>query len=478
LAALGFLLVIYGTFLTRSGVLADFSVHSFTDLGMNAYLVAFLSGFLVMILSLVMLRFGRIKPLKKTDDPWSADFLMALGMVVTTAFAVLILIGTSAPLITRLPIFPETANVDVGYYSRIALPIGIMIALLAGLTPFLKTGSPSVTDILRRSSPSLMAAALGTLLGLLLGVDSVGHSLVVFFAVFALAANAQILIASPRRLGVRIGGNLAHIGFGVILIGFLASGTFARSEKAILLQGTATDVMEYSITYIGMGPDISQKRNPIYLEIGSGDTQFSADPRLYQDKYSGGLMREPYIRSYLFHDLYIAPEKVETRQPGEAAMLHKGESGVIAGWDVTFHGFDMSSHGEPGSIRVGAIATAVSGDDTVSVVPKLAVLAEGGQEQTPAPLDSLGTLLILDDLDPATKTVQLRVSSEGDTARDILIIEVSTKPLIMLVWLGAILIVAGTFISSYRRFSTLGSMRQNSSDRRSDLGVRGAIREP
>ncbi len=455
LASFGFLLVVYGTFLTRSGVLADFSVHSFTDLGMSAYLVLFLAIFLVMILALFFYRFKHIKPLKKTDDPWSVDFLTSVGMVVITAFALLTLVGTSSPLITRLPFFSDPANVSIDYYNKIALPIGVLMALLAGLTPFLRAGKPSVIQVLKKSSPSIIAAIACMLVGLLLGVDSIRHALLVFFAAFTLSANVQTLVMSPHKLGRKMGGALAHIGFGMILIGFLATSVFSKSEKAVLAKGEVIEAMDYSLKFTGVQSDIMQKRNAVYIEIEEDGSTFTADPRLYFDSYTRSIMREPYIRSHLLYDLYIAAEQLETTVPGESATISKGETKNMGEWEITFHSYDMPSHGEAGTILVGAELTVSKGHDSARVVPSLSALPDGQHEYFPVNLDSTGTVLTLEKVSPDMGTVDLRISNRNDVAQDVLIVEVSTKPLIQLVWLGSIIIIAGTFIALYHRFRIL-----------------------
>jgi hypothetical protein len=162
-------------------------------------------------------------------------------------------------------------------------------------------------------------------------------------------------------------------------------------------------------------------------------------------------MREPYIRSYPLYDLYISPEELETRQPGATEIFLKGETKTLSGWDVTFSGFDVSSHDSPGSIEVGAMVTAVSAADSVHVVPRLVVLEHGEREYVPAVLDG-DTIVTLDEVDPSHGMVRLRVSDAGEVAREILVVEVSTKPLVMLVWLGAAMMIAGAFVSwNHRR---------------------------
>jgi len=452
LASIGFLLIIYGTFLTRSGVLADFSVHSFTDLGLNAFLILFLFGFLGAVIVLSIWRFPRLKPEKKTEDPWSADFMMSIGLVVTTLFSVLVLIGTSSPLITRLPFFDATANVSLNYYYRIALPIGILMALLAGLTQFLQRKDSSVKAVLIASLPSLFAGAISLVVAGSLGVQKTGHLLVVFFAVYALVANLQVLLLTPAGRGVKLGGHLSHIGLGIILIGFLISTAFATSEKVALRLDEPKDAMGYTFTYGGMRGDVVQKDNAVLVEIKDGESVFTADPKLYLDSYTRSMMKTPYIESFLLYDLYLAPEEVATRPPGEVISVEKGDSSSYDGWTVEFEKFDLSSHGESSAMQVGAVLHLRNSTDSISVVPVLAIQQGGQRDREPVPVEGTDLVVTLEDVHPDTRVADIRFSREGETATELLVLEVSHKPLMQMVWLGAIVIVVGAFISFYHRY--------------------------
>lgn len=452
LAASGFLLVIYGTFLTRSGVLADFSVHSFTDLGLNFYLVLFLLGVLLGIITLFALRFRQIKPEKKTDDPWSVDYLMAVGMIITTLFAILTLVGTSAPLITRLPFFDATANVDISYYYKIALPTGILMALLAGLTPFLATKKPTMSAVMRRSLPSTLVAALGAVVSLFLGVDTIRHLMVIFFAIYVIAANLQMFIMFPAKLGRKMGGHLSHVGFGILLIGFIGSSVFARNEKVVLKINEPSEALGYSVTYTGLEGSIDQFRNSVYVVIGKDGDTVTADPDLYYDAYNQGIMKNPWVQSHLLYDLYLAPEQIETRQPGTTLTLTKGETYEIDDLSITFEKFDMSLHGETGAVVVGAALNIEIPDDSFTIVPKLSVLSDGGRESTPIEIGSNDLIVSLEDVMPDRKMIELRIVGQDETETNILVLDVGTKPLIMFVWLGSIIIVVGALIATYHRY--------------------------
>jgi len=108
LAILAYVLVVYGTFLTRSGVLADFSVHSFVDLGITGWLVGNLAGAMVIGFGALIWRWREI-PAEPGDEPFfsrTVFFVVAIAALLGTALTVLV--GTSAPLITRLATKPWT----------------------------------------------------------------------------------------------------------------------------------------------------------------------------------------------------------------------------------------------------------------------------------------------------------------------------------------------------------------------------------
>ena len=102
LAWLVYLSVLYGTFLTRSGVLADFSVHSFVDLGISRWLVAWMAVFIVLPLGLLVARWRQI-PTERNEDPLlSRGTFLVLSTITVLVSALVITGGTSTPLLTKL----------------------------------------------------------------------------------------------------------------------------------------------------------------------------------------------------------------------------------------------------------------------------------------------------------------------------------------------------------------------------------------
>ena len=175
-----FVLVIYGTFLTRSGVLADFSVHSFVDLGINQYLVIFLVLYILMTLvffvktkvnyivaSLLFIGFvfttfisggnqyvGALItayvfanliifiPQKKdiADIPivynlFHKEFIVFAGMALLFVFSIIVLFWTSLPILTNI-FTDEPAAANLSTYNSFAAPFAIIYALFLAVAPF------------------------------------------------------------------------------------------------------------------------------------------------------------------------------------------------------------------------------------------------------------------------------------------------------------------------------------------------------
>lgn len=136
LAAFVFLLVVYGTFLTRSGILADFSVHSFVDLGVNIYLVSFMVLFALMSLALFGSRVRSIQSALVNYHCFGRQFSMFAPLVVLFIFGIVVLFWSSLPILTSA-ISSEPRSANIPTYNSFALPLMIVMAYLLMLSPFL-----------------------------------------------------------------------------------------------------------------------------------------------------------------------------------------------------------------------------------------------------------------------------------------------------------------------------------------------------
>jgi c-type cytochrome biogenesis protein CcmF len=183
---LAYALVLYSSFLTRSGILGDASVHAFTDAGSLAFslLLGALLVFLVVAIFLFILRWRDMTSLGREYKVLSRETSLAIGSAVLGASALIVFIGTSAPLIHK--------KVDNGFYNNLHIPLVIVLLLVNGLSLLLKWKQTNSSELIKRSLVALSLSIVGTAVVFFLGVRDPQFVLMVLAAFFALFVNLEI----------------------------------------------------------------------------------------------------------------------------------------------------------------------------------------------------------------------------------------------------------------------------------------------
>lgn len=443
LAIATFLLVLYGTFLTRSGILADFSVHSFTDLGINLFLVLGILFFTFFSLGLFLLRFSLIKSRPSNLNFFSQSFGVLLGLIFILASAILILLGTSSPILTGL--FGNPSKVHTIYYIRTNFPIAIIIGIILGVAPVLLWKSSRPFEILKKLYYPVLFSIILTILAIFFMVRSTLYSVFLFLFLLVFFTNLKALFQRIKKGSKSFGGYLSHIGFGIMLVGVLFSSGYNVTETINLPLGEQKKLFSYKFIYQGMKGSFLDEDNFLQIDVEKNNKSFSAKPKFYFSQYTESIMRSPHIEYGFLSDLYLAPSDIQ--ENWESFSLTKGDSTKIKGYLIKFLSFDITSHGEGGEIAVGAVLEVEKEGKKETVVP-LIILGAEEKEQVEAKLSG-GELLYLDEVDADRKMVSLALVDEEQ--KEVLVLEVSKKPLISLVWLGTILIMAGLFVTLLRR---------------------------
>jgi len=452
LAITSYALVLYASFLTRSGVLADFSVHSFVNLGLNGFLLSFL--FLIVGVGYGALLW-RIREIPTTPKPlgnFSRESMMWLGQLVLMLMCVLTAVGMSAPLITRL--FGPPSNVQTSYYNIVNAPLAVALALLVGIAPLMRWREQDAAALARAALPAIVVASALALLAVYLGVRQPMPAAVMFAAAFALAANAIVTVRGFRagwKHGVAF---LGHFGFAMLLIGVVASSGYGTAVQVQLPQGQERTALGFRLTFEGMKKD-PEGKDRVIIAVQAPERNFEALPHMYWSEFNQGYMKKPHIERFLTHDIYLSPLDMVGSDPAEHALwLAKGESQTIGQVKYTFVAFDIQGMGTA-TMRIAAQLRAEIGGRTVPVRPLIEVTGTG-QNHVPDYLPGGGTVTIV-SVDPQKGRVALEVPGmiKPDRSSEILALEVSTKPLINLVWVGAIVMLASAFMSMARRIIDL-----------------------
>ncbi|ULQ57813.1 cytochrome c biogenesis protein CcsA [Flavihumibacter rivuli] len=258
---LGFVLVLYSTFLTRSGVLGDSSVHSFTDLGMNTQLLLFLLIFFIPAFVLFFARYKSIPHIAKEEETSSREFWMFIGSLVLFLSAAVITWQTSFnPIFNKITGKSTAAPEDVEFsYNKIQIFVAIVIALLTAFTQYLKYKRSTRDGVVKKILwPTILTAGVTIAFFVLSGLDYdkkgpgflAAIYLAFFASVYSVIANAGYIWAGLNGKLKAAGASVAHVGFGLMLAGILIS----SSNKKVL---------SYNTTGINLQFDPRSKEKPL-----------------------------------------------------------------------------------------------------------------------------------------------------------------------------------------------------------------------
>lgn len=183
---LAYFLVIYCSFLTRSGVLGDASVHSFADPGSEVFTVLVIALVALGVGSLVLFA-SRIRDMNVSNREYSIlsrETALAIGSSVLGASALVVFLGTSAPLLS--------IKTPVDFYAKLHVPIAIVLMLVNGLSLALKWKQSNKRDMVRKSLGAfILAVVLGVVL-YLAGIQDISYSAIIVASLFALFVNIEV----------------------------------------------------------------------------------------------------------------------------------------------------------------------------------------------------------------------------------------------------------------------------------------------
>lgn len=464
LAVLTFVLVLYATFLTRSGILADFSVHSFVDLGINSYLVGGMAAASALGFGFFAARFKQITRVPIDFSRLNREVALLLGMVALALTALFTFAGMSSPILTGL--VGDPSQVDISFYNKVNLPGAIVMALLLGITPFLGWTEKGGGGLFMRLTMPLILTLLSGVIAYVGGVSSILHMLFIMSATFGVVSNVIVAFRQYRNGFLSLAGPMAHVGVGLLLVGIVGSSAYDETSRVVLRPGVPTEVYGYEFTLKGV-TEANSLKPVLNIEVSDGRETFIATPKLYYSEYNRSMMREPDIKVLPLKDIYISPLEMNETSAEEnhpLIELTKGESRQMGGYGIEFVRFETGQHGEPGEMAVGAVLKVTSHGGEQEITPQILLTADGKQEfvsaELPSSVNEMGAVqkrsVTLGGMSVEQKKVFLALHGfdshqHGSEGEQELLLEVSTKPLMMVVWTGVVLIIGGSGLAWRKR---------------------------
>lgn len=511
LSVVAFQFVIFSTFLTRSGILGDVSVHSFVDLGLYNQLLLWILSIGILGFGLFAYRYKELPAPKTPPATLSRESMIFTGALLLAMTGLVIILGTSAPIFGK--IFRDNpSGVPIAFYNAWTIPLAIGIAFLAGLGQLFWWRKMSIEDVNRVLLKPLVLTVVSTGAILLITpfvqetirpatelttatvieagilpasissfLSSHGTSLLLlmllFTAFFALYGNLFVLFRVARGNLKLAGGSLAHVGFGLALLGIFASSVFndpvsdgvgtelrGNRDNFVVARGETLPVDGYEVVYSGTEETVEGR--PVYLLdwTSPGGTTFQTRNVVYQDG-RGQWIQHPHVREGLFRDLYVAafPSAMseDTESSGGELLIQRGESRALNGGayrlqfidydlevDPTLHGFATETIDLAVAARIEITNTATGESQTLR--PIYIITNDREQQIVPDNTES-GVGVAFVGMVPDQNAINLVLEGATVDKSDWVVVQAYEKPFISVLWLGVLVILAGFGISVYRR---------------------------
>jgi cytochrome c-type biogenesis protein CcmF len=237
-----FVLILYSTFLTRSGILGESSVHSFTDLGLSGQLLLYLLFFLFIAIILSAVRWKEIPSTEKETSTYSREFWIFVGTLVLSLMGFQVLIPTSIPVWNKIAsLVGVSSNLappadQIAFYTKFQLWFAVAIAILSGIGQFFWWKKIDAKQLGKELLPPVLIASvifvvLLQIIYYTFGVEALqhpGYLVILFTGIFTVTANGKILFSLLKASPGLSGGAIAHIGIGLVLIGIMFSAGYSK----------------------------------------------------------------------------------------------------------------------------------------------------------------------------------------------------------------------------------------------------------
>jgi cytochrome c-type biogenesis protein CcmF len=275
LVVLAFSLSLFGTFLTRSGVLN--SIHSFTESSIGPWFLGFICFVVAMSLALVFWRLPLLRSKTKLESLVSREATFLYNNLLLVALCLTILWGVTFPILSEA-VRGESVTVGRPYYDFFLRAFGLPLLLLMGIGPLVAWRRASLRSLGKTFLWPFAAAVVGGIGLLAAGAGSstpgliaytfsifVGATIVLEFARGTAARRALAGGSVPRafadlvsRNRRRYGGYIVHAAIVLLAIGIAGSSAYDTSRSARLARGESLKVRDYTLVYRGLTSSRSQ----------------------------------------------------------------------------------------------------------------------------------------------------------------------------------------------------------------------------
>ncbi|HJQ37038.1 MAG TPA: cytochrome c-type biogenesis CcmF C-terminal domain-containing protein [Thermoanaerobaculia bacterium] len=326
-----FLLVILGTFMTRSGVFN--SVHSFTQSAIGPTILVFLAVALLFTIALLAFRIDKLEVEGRLEGAASREAMFLVNNLLFVLLTFTVLIGTVFPLIVEA-VNGRQMSVGRPYFDSMVVPIGAVLLFLLGVGPALPWGRATGEQMKKALLPPLAGALFFTAIGYALGVRSVWSLLTLAFGGYATqvtiaqmfvpmlqrmrrgdSAGTAFVDGQLRRGRRRFGSYIVHAAVIVVIVAIAVSSSMRQTTELSFTKGQTQRASGYDLTFLG----IEQKQEPHRLSTiarfnvaRGGKNVTTLEPRMSQYQMMRDPIGSPDVHTTAVRDLYVSLANIDS----------------------------------------------------------------------------------------------------------------------------------------------------------------------
>ncbi len=274
LIIIAFALTLFGTFLTRSGIIQ--SVHAFAESDIGPLFLGFVALITLSATALLFFRLDKLQSESEFDSFWSREIFFLINNVLFLGAAIAILIGVIWPILSEL-LTGTTLTVGAPYYNLVVGAILGGIVLLMGVIPLIGWGGATLAKLKRKVIAPIGVALALTALAFVLGWRDATPLIAVALLAFAFVTTCSDIYLAARarqkntkenfaraaaqlvsRNHRRYGGYLIHLSILILALGVIGSRVFASDQVHAMARGETWETHGYTLKFEGLQPQVKR----------------------------------------------------------------------------------------------------------------------------------------------------------------------------------------------------------------------------
>ena len=486
LTLLAFILIIYSTYLTRSGILGDTSVHAFAG-GLASQLLVYLLTFTTATVVLFFVRLKNIPTTQKEDKVSSREFWMFIASMILFISAFQITWFTSLPVINKVFGTQMAPPLDaIALYNSWQTPFALLIVILVAITQYLSYTNTNIKKFFRQIVFSLILSIVLTLLiAYTVNMWHVLYFSLLWATVFAAISNFEYWRKILKGSWNHSGASVAHIGFALVIMGALLSNAnkniissnegfiakdFPSNENILLEKGDTTLMGNYYVHYKSdtlLG--INKTYEVEYFSLGTEGEfkyEFTLNPFIQLNEIMGNVA-EPATKHFALYDVYTHLTYADTDvHDSSNPYHHESLINIKQGDSVIYNqhflyldslmvnaNTDVESEKALDVMLIAALRMQNMQGEFTSTQSIYAVKNNVAQS-FPGFIedDGLKYKFIFDQVNAEAGSIQIKAYEHVDNEKPFIVMKAIIFPYINVLWIGMVLMAIGTFIAMIQLF--------------------------